>query len=242
MTRTILALSLLLHGVPVARGDPPKFIVWNVGQGLWVTWSSATECLHFDMGGEFADRAGVAGECGQKKNAVVFSHWDWDHINFAGVGRRLLKNLCVLQWPGGDTNAVKLAYLKRLPDCDWRPRAALLELKAVVRGSLTANGASRVFVFKGALLPGDSDGRAERYWSPFARPHKPAVLILGHHGSRTSTTPQLVRALERTRTAIASARKRVYGHPHSIVVSRLRSAGISVLPTEDWGHVVFTSP
>jgi competence protein ComEC len=62
-------------------------------------------------------------------------------------------------------------------------------------------------------------------------------LVLGHHGSRTSTSDNLLRSLPSLRLTIASARHAKYGHPHSEVLQRLRFYRVPVLSTEDWGSI-----
>ncbi|MBK7961611.1 MAG: hypothetical protein IPK04_10715 [Bdellovibrionales bacterium] len=63
------------------------------------------------------------------------------------------------------------------------------------------------------------------------------VLILGHHGSKTSTSEALLQRLPRLKFAIATARESRYGHPHFVVLNRLRQHRIPILRTEDWGHI-----
>jgi competence protein ComEC len=64
------------------------------------------------------------------------------------------------------------------------------------------------------------------------------VLKLGHHGSRTSTTPAFLRAVA-PRLAIASvgAGNR-YGHPAPAVTARLAEAAIPLWRTDEDGTVV----
>ncbi len=58
------------------------FIIWNVGQGQWVTQVSAQSCLHFDMGGgEFFPWTKIHQQCASKNNLIFLSHADDDHIN-----------------------------------------------------------------------------------------------------------------------------------------------------------------
>jgi competence protein ComEC len=66
-------------------------------------------------------------------------------------------------------------------------------------------------------------------------------LILGHHGSQTSSS-QAFLTQARPGLAIASARRARYGHPHRKVVSRLRQKKIPTLTTEDWGSLFFSLP
>ena len=58
MTRKIsVVVMLCLYFLHLSRANAPlsetHFIIWNVGQGQWVTAVEFDRCLHFDFGGEF---------------------------------------------------------------------------------------------------------------------------------------------------------------------------------------------
>lgn len=90
----------------------------------------------------------------------------------------------------------------------------------------------------GVLAPGDSSTRAETTWASTLRNlEETRYLIVGHHGSRTSTGEHLLKRLSRLRLAIASARQRRFGHPHPEVLERLSRHHIPLLRTEDWGNI-----
>jgi len=105
---------------------------------------------------------------------------------------------------------------------------------------------SRVYLIRGfkrsILIPGDSPAPAEKIWLPQLLPilngQPIEVLILGHHGSYTSTSEDLLQKLS-PKVGIASARKRRYGHPHKIIEKRLRDYEASILSTEFWGTFIF---
>lgn len=102
----------------------------------------------------------------------------------------------------------------------------------------STNAASSVVLWRDILVPGDSDRNAEKYWSS-ALPGVGGtrVLVLGHHGSRTSTSRELLTRLPNLKMAIVSARRRRYGHPHIEVLQLLRDFRVPVLNTEDWGNI-----
>src|SRR4051812_4322121 len=92
---------LLFYCVPLPSPlDRTGLIVWNVGQGQFVTLNLLEACLHFDMGGEEFPRA-VASVCRHKKNYFYLSHWDWDHIGFVQRAQRLLPDSCLAKGPTG---------------------------------------------------------------------------------------------------------------------------------------------
>jgi beta-lactamase superfamily II metal-dependent hydrolase len=105
-----------------------------------------------------------------------------------------------------------------------------------------ANLLSHVFVakspFGGILVSGDSPQRAEKIWA-VDLPRGIDKYILGHHGSRTSTSDYLLRQLPQLNFAISSARKKRYGHPHIEVIRKLHEQNVPLLQTEKWGSFSF---
>jgi competence protein ComEC len=84
-----------------------------------------------------------------------------------------------------------------------------------------------------ALLTGDIEQAAER-----ALAFPPCVILkVPHHGSKTSTSPELLRSA-RPRIAVVSAGQRNrFGHPHPDVLDRLQMSGLRVLRTDQEGTI-----
>ncbi len=83
-----------------------------------------------------------------------------------------------------------------------------------------------------ALTLGDLSGAVE---ADLPVPPTP-VLVVAHHGSAHSTSPQLLAAV-RPRTAVISVGTNRYGHPAPDVIARLRAAGATVRSTREDGTV-----
>ncbi len=244
MFKTIASLfSVFLLLALVSGPDPAfaqsEFIVWNVGQGQWTTEVSKTHCTHYDMGGEFDVSRDVLKLCQNKSNRIHLSHWDWDHISFVIAFSLRASSACLIQLPEGSHNRRKEKMLRRLPRCSDRPN---IDYNTIYSGTgeKRSNDASSVVVSKnfGILIPGDATASTEKKWARHLSP-KIQGLILGHHGSRTSTSELLLKRLPRLQWAVASARLRRYGHPHIQVVDHLRERKIPLLKTEDWGSLHF---
>jgi competence protein ComEC len=213
-----------------------ELIVWNVGQGQWVTLVDESGCWHFDMGGEKAPWRGIRRVCRGRRNFLTFSHWDWDHISFARTARYQLPNACLLYGPVGPTSAYKRRQISGYPLCRIN---APFETWVNPSGR-TANDKSRVVWWRGILIPGDSPRAQEKLWlAHFPHLQATRILILGHHGSRTSTGLPLLDRLLETQAAVASARFAKYGHPHAETRRNLARHRIPLLRTEDWGTIVF---
>jgi competence protein ComEC len=229
-------LIAFFFGTLGSRDVPPELIVWNVGQGQWATIDDGEICWHLDMGGEFAPWKQIRARCREKENRVSLSHWDSDHLVFLGPSRSHLPNLCLLNRPEGRGSPRKEALLDAVPVCGARSPFAQWSAPA----GRSANDKSRVVLWRGVLAPGDSTRAEEKKWlHELPGLESTRLLILGHHGSRTSTSTALLRRLKNLRVAIASARRRRYGHPHAEVVNELIEARVPLLRTEEWGAIHF---
>lgn len=239
--KLLVVLIVSFSSTPLGSGlRRDRWIVWNVGQGLWITVRRDSGCAHFDAGGERRPFARVRELCLGRENRVALSHADWDHVGGLRALRAGLGRVCLTAPPpdAGTAKARKRALWEGLPAC---PLPAGAEEVRWRRHGRTPNHASRVFVYERRfVMPGDSPSSEEKLWA-FAGADLPraAILVLGHHGSRTSTSPQLLSRMRNLKIAIASARRRKYGHPHPQVVERLRKARVGLLRTEDWGHLEF---
>ncbi|PKN00919.1 MAG: hypothetical protein CVU77_07810 [Elusimicrobia bacterium HGW-Elusimicrobia-1] len=92
------------------------------------------------------------------------------------------------------------------------------------------------------ILTGDAEVEAENYMVPSFRGGLQASLLkVGHHGSRTSSTPGFINALIPEVALIPCGRNNRFGHPHSETVSRLRGADTYVYRSDYDGDVTVTS-
>lgn len=89
------------------------------------------------------------------------------------------------------------------------------------------------------LLTGDIEAPAERELVALEGVGLRApVLQVPHHGSQTSTTPELLEAVRPEVAIISAGAGNPYGHPHAEVVNRLRTAGSAVYRTDVDGTVI----
>lgn len=85
---------------------------------------------------------------------------------------------------------------------------------------------------------GDSNARQERAFLPYLREElskapRCTVLKVSHHGSKTSSTPELLNLCAGAEAWISAGAHNPYGHPHPDVMRRLRAAGLRVRSTVD---------
>lgn len=67
------------------------------------------------------------------------------------------------------------------------------------------------------------------------------VIKIGHHGSSSSTSDKLLKAVNPRYAVISSGQDNDYGHPHKETISKLNSAGVIIYRTDLNGDVTFSS-
>ncbi|HMH01030.1 MAG TPA: hypothetical protein VK555_06435, partial [Terriglobales bacterium] len=88
-----------------------------------------------------------------------------------------------------------------------------------------------------ALLEGDAEKREEQI---VAREEPQADLLkVAHHGSATSTIPELLAAVRPHFAVISSGVRNVYGHPRVEVLNRLEQSKVATYRTDLNGAVTF---
>jgi competence protein ComEC len=89
------------------------------------------------------------------------------------------------------------------------------------------------------LLPGDAEKESER--AILAQNStdllRSDVLKVGHHGSKNSTIPQLLAAVQPRVGIISAGEGNLYGHPSPELLERLTNAGVRILRTDRDGAV-----
>jgi competence protein ComEC len=128
-----------------------------------------------------------------------------------------------------DVDGLSLEFLA--PDSAWT--ASLddpNEASTVVRARF---GAVRI------LLTGDAELREEEWLLEHAPSELAAdILKVGHHGSRTSTSPAFLAAVAPRLALVSVGQGNVYGHPGPEVMRRLIDSGVTVLRTDQLGTLI----
>ena len=65
------------------------------------------------------------------------------------------------------------------------------------------------------------------------------VLIVGHHGSKTSTSPDLLEATHPKVAVISVGADNSYGHPAPEILDRLSQFGCTVYRTDEDGTIIY---
>jgi competence protein ComEC len=165
------------------------------------------------------------------------AYWD---AAFAGGGSAYRESLAIARtlgvpWhrvdPGDSIVADGVVVRFLAPDSAWT--ATLRDPNEASTVALVRYGAVRF------LLVGDAE-RGEEGWllRHAGDALRADVLKVGHHGSRTSTTPAFLAAV-RPRVALVSAGLgNSYGHPDAEVLAALAAAGADVVRSDVVGSAV----
>lgn len=235
-----LLLPLILFSLDAV--SKTELVVWNVGQGSWATEFNSDTCVHYDMGGERSVPLKKFEICKNRLNIIALSHLDFDHISFLKSTLLFFPQKCFASTPD-DPRAPRIfkSYLS-IRKCEKSEMDPKISMIWDAPKNRDPNATSDVFFSKKfqTIFPGDLPKKFEKKWKD-AEVSRTKILILGHHGSRTSTKISTLRKMKNLNMTIASARFIKYRHPHKDTVKILKKMNLPLLKTEDWGNIHFLS-
>lgn len=258
----VIGLLPLLAAAPGAlRPGDVEIVVLDVGQGVSVVVRTAHHALLYDTGPPFGPgvdsgnriivpylrAAGVS-----RLDTLIVSHDDDDHWGGAAsvlqampVGSMLTSlpdfdPLVLLAGPAGQCAAGQR--------WDWDGvRFEVLHPTSASYGDRGVKDNDRSCVLKveaaggHALLPGDIERRAEAELVRRMPGRLRAELLLApHQGSRTSSTPDFVRAVEPRIVIFPVGYRNRFGHPHPDVIRRYLEEGARAYRTDRDGAVAIS--
>lgn len=92
------------------------------------------------------------------------------------------------------------------------------------------------------MLTGDASAWVEdRIVARYGSSIESDVLKAGHHGSKTSTGPMFLAAVDPGFVVVSAGKDNSYGHPHEDVVGRVRESGAVLVSTSEVGTITFLS-
>jgi competence protein ComEC len=233
----------------------------DVGQGMGIVLETAGHAVVFDTGPRYSADADAGSRVivpylrargVRRLDALVVSHPDIDH---AGGALSVLRALPVERlWTsippphrllGGAGPVVRCEAGQRLELGDLvldvlHPDAALYTQAHASTNArscvvLATLGAHRV------LLTGDVPARQEKQLlaRAAAAGHdlRVALLVAPHHGSHSSSSPELIAATAPRWVSMQLGYRNHFGHPHAEVVARYRAAGAAIERSDQQGAV-----
>ena len=228
-----------------ARPAPGQFelLAADVGQGSAVLVRTARHSLLYDAGPRYSLESDAGHRVlvpllrayGERVDTLVLSHRDSDHTGGARAILAMQPRAALLssideahelqssrtamrcqagqrwQWDGVDFELLHPAAA----DYATQPKSNALSCVLRVR----APGAA-------ALLAGDIEAPQELALARSASDLRADVLLVPHHGSRTSTSQPLLDAVQPRIALIQAGYRNRFGHPAADVLERLRAQGV----------------
>ncbi|MDA1117234.1 MAG: DNA internalization-related competence protein ComEC/Rec2 [Proteobacteria bacterium] len=251
-------LALMLPAVALPAPAPAPGEAWvtafDVGQGLAVLVRTARHALLYDAGPAYGRESdsgerivvptlralGVA-----RLDTFVLTHNDTDHT---GGAVSVLENL--------DVRAVLSSLPERHPALSmagtparclrgqaWTWDGVRFEILHPQQGAVARRRNDESCVLRvsapGAsmLLTGDIERAAERALALADAAPRADVLLVPHHGSRSSSSAPFLAAVRPKLAVAATGYRSRFGHPHTEVLERYAALGIALLRTDRDGAV-----
>lgn len=257
----LLLPMFLLAPMPVPPGTL-QLTVLDVGQGLALVLRTARHALVYDTGSRFS----VDADAGARTvlpylratgvsalDGLIVSHDDNDH---SGGAVSVLDGVPV-QWLLSSLPSEHPALNRGVPAirCEvgqhWQWDGVVFEVLhpmpeayAEKRKDNDRGCVLRVAAGKHALLlPADIEAKSERdLLARAASKLRAEVLIVPHHGSRTSSTPEFVAAVQPEAAIFTVGYRNRFHHPKPDVVARYQALNAQLLQSDAAGAIEVTLP
>jgi competence protein ComEC len=233
-----------------------ELLAADVGQGNAVLVRTASHSLLYDAGPRYTSQSDAGqrvlvpllSHMGERLDLLMLSHRDSDHTGGAAAvldtqpQARLSSSL--EDWHA--LHALRPAWTRCQAGQSWVWDGVLFEVLHPALGATSRkpNALSCVLRIshgdRAALLTGDIEAAQEQALVQ-AGLAPVDVLLVPHHGSKTSSTPAFLQAL-RPRIALVQAGYRSrFGHPAPAVVERYRAMGTRLVPSSHCGAATWRS-
>lgn len=204
-------------------------------------------------------------------DAVFLSHGDTDHISGVedmlvngDIKIKMLVLPCTGQ-AGGESKSGKVNEFDFIKSVADKQKIPIMWLSAGMEwksgevsvqclhpneafSALDSNAASQVLYLEygevSTLFTGDLEGEGEQKVLEALKErgiNHLSILKVAHHGSKNSTSEDFLNVLKPKYAVISCARKNSYGHPHEVLLNRLRTVNACILCTMENGAVTFTT-
>lgn len=244
---TFLGVAFLVLPLKPYVGIAPRLVVLDIGQGsaALIQAEHGQQCL-VDGGPDNT----VLEQLGARMppwdrtmECIIVSHADQDHMNgLFAVSRRY--HVKTIYWNGADAGLLEpmlqnAEQTRIVRAGDLIPLGSVtLEILSAFRGEKDRNDNSIVVLVKSnattALLMADVSVAVEEQLDlPDVD-----VVVVGHHGSKTSTSWKLLTQTQPSLAAISVGADNHYGHPHPSVLERLENHRVPIHRTDQDGALV----
>jgi len=248
-------LILLLHYFYPFYHQEDYLKVIDVGQGDSLLLHSKTESILIDTGGvATAKKQSIVTKTtipllkslGIKKlKYLILTHNDFDHM---GEAKSLLTNfkveeVLINQGPINklESALIKEGYLIRKIKQDEHLTCGNIDLIQLNKNMSNENDSSQIYYVKyqniSALLMGDASIKSEKELLKTYDFHHINILKIGHHGSNSSTSNELLAKINPNLALISVGKDNIYNHPHQEVLEKLKRYEIPYYLTSESGTI-----
>lgn len=240
-----LLIFALFPGHSSIKPNEAQIDVLDVGEGLSIVVRTAMHTLIYDTGMKFYKGGDMAQMViipylqtqGIKNiDTVVISHPDLDH---RGGLPSLEKKYSI-----NELLVDNVAFYQRGKNCheypDWQWDGIsfrFLPIKQIFRDKNNSSCVLQISNKAGKiLLPGDIEKPAENYLASVYREQLASdVLVVAHHGSKTSSTPAFIRQVSPRYSIISAGFDNRYHFPHQQTIATLAKENSKVFNTMTCG-------
>lgn len=234
------AIAVFVLYRPAPLSGSLNIIVHDVGQGLAVSLITPSQHILFDTGTPAAEAAllpALRARGVRRIDQLILSHHDSDHD---GGYPALAKALSVgTLWAGQpefyagahycaegihwQADGVHFEFLTPPPAENKDDNESSCVLRAVANG-------------QAVLITGDLSQKGEaRLVAEYGASLRSQVLILGHHGSKSSTSSGFLNTVAPDWGIASGGFANAFSHPHPDIQTRLRAHGVKLLRTDRQG-------
>ncbi len=260
---TVLVISILVSFIPCRKEEYAgiRFSVLDVAQGSAMLADYNGAAVLVDCGGSRTKSAGdIANEylteIGEDSlDALIITHFDSDHMNGA---KRLIEKTKVseLYVPVGAKNEERANALLESAQKHGTKIYKVSEKTFVSKDGLDftiyptgwfsdSNENGLVIIFDKddfeLVITGDLSRKSEKILGEKYNLPDAEAYIVGHHGSKSSSSIELMNEIRPEFAVISVGADNNYKHPHQETLSLLENMGITVRRTDINGNIVFYS-
>lgn len=235
--------------------------VLDVGQGLSVLVQTETHSMLIDAGGKSPNQLqgmgaqvvvpALRGLGVRQLDQLLLTHQDKDHV---GGAPEVLAGLSVQQvlssgQPDFSTGKVPLSLCQAGQHWVWDKVKFSILSPSPLWTDLDENDASCVLMIeipaharqpaKRVLIMGDAGFYPEYLLQQQYTSLKADILLLGHHGSKNSSSSPFLAAVQPRRAVVSAGFLNAYQHPSPVVLARLKEQGVIVDSTVTGGTLSY---
>ena len=240
-------LPLFYRWPSLAKGEV-QLSVLDVGQGLSVLIQTQKHQLLYDTGANTSAGERIINPylhyMGVKKlDALMISHNDKDHTGGAdAVFRQFIpQQLWYSAKPQGYQPPSQTIHHECYAGQSWHWDGVRFEVLSPIVGVNYDKDNNRSCVLRvsatgfSVLLTGDMEAPAEQILLKQQKNLQSDILLLGHHGSKTSSTEAFIDVVQPKLAIVSAGYLNHFGHPAPMVVQRLQKRQIDIDNTIEQG-------